>query len=197
MFAVIDVETTDLLRKGAALDDPSQPHIIQASALLCEEDGSIRSALRDAYVKPGDDWRITPGAARTHGITLQDARRWGQALAVVLGHVVGLCANVRTIVAYGSFDFDVVTSELLRMGKSTRSWDRPGLQKVDVMEAATVPADLVREDGTRKWPSLSEAVVTLLGREHEGAHSSWWDANATLELFLHLRARGFIEGGAA
>lgn len=197
MFAVIDVETTDLLRKGAPLEDPSQPHIIQASALLCEEDGSIRSALRDAYVKPGDDWRMSQGAARTHGITLQDAQRWGQPPAVVLGHIVGLCANVRTLVAYGSFDCDVVTSELLRMGKPTRLWDRAGLQKVNVMEAATIPADLAREDGTRKWPSLSEAVAVLLGREHEGAHSSWWDAQATLELFLHLRQRGFIEGGRA
>jgi len=54
------------------------------------------------------------------------------------------------------------------------------------MRAATKPCNIVREDGSYKWPLLEEAYRILIGKELSQAHRALSDIRMTIEVLQVL-----------
>lgn len=199
MSAVLfmDAETSDLLKRDRPLDDSSQPWAVSIAAQLVI-DGAPADFFH-VHVK-AEGRQVRAGAEAVHGISTRSAAKRGVSEVVALGMLCGLAAQAEMVVGHGiDFDRQVIEGCLLRRGKETRLWTRPGLEFVDTMKAATpfcrINAD--REDGSFKWPSLSEAGALLLGEEpREGTHDAWQDLLRTCRLFDWLTAHGAFEAAA-
>ena len=73
MDLFFDTETTGFPNKKSPLDDPSQPHLVQLGAVLC--DGRVVRAQLDLIVNPGVP--IPEKATAVHGITDEMAAKCG------------------------------------------------------------------------------------------------------------------------
>lgn len=198
MLLVIDTETSDLLKRDVPLHDPSQPWCVAVAAQLCDGDGL---ALDFIHARIRSDGRqVRPGAERIHGISSRAAARSGISEVVALGVLCGFAAQAEYLIGHGvSFDRQIVESLLLRRGKDTKLWVRPGLSEICTMKTATalcrIPSG--RDDNQFKWPSLDEACETILGEpRREGYHSAYDDCDRARRLFLALRERNCVEVAA-
>jgi DNA polymerase III epsilon subunit-like protein len=196
----IDTETTGLFDKKLAIDAPEQPHILQLGAVLFAGDGSVVTRIDGLLIKPRDDWHLARKAEEVHGISLMKAKRYGVDEVMGLGLIVNLARTVRTVVGHGiEFDRDVIVSCLMRLGKSPELIRRPGLEWIDTMKIATQVCQLpgILDDGSFKYPKLSEASEHLLGKPQPTPHSAGADAALAGEIFFKLREMGLIEGHSA
>ena len=193
----LDVETSDLLKTDRPLSDPSQPWVVSAAVELVVD--GTPAAWASIPIK-SEGRKVRAGAEAVHGISSRQADKFGLSEVVGLGMLCGLAAQAEMVVGHGiDFDRQVVEGALMRRGKDTRLWTRPGLEFVDTMKAAApfcrLPAD--REDGAFKWPSLDEACVVLLDEDpRAGAHTAWDDLQRVKRLFAWLQGRGAFEVAA-
>lgn len=195
MFMACDLETSDLLKPGVSLGDPSQPWIVSAAAILFEENGATRDFFH-THIR-SDGRHVKSGAEAVHGISSRAAGRNGVSETAALGMLVGFAAQATHMIGYSvSFDRDIAVSTLIRLGKDPRMIARPGLEMVDLKLACTplcrIPSD--HESGGFKWPSLDDACEIILqeGRR-EGHHSAWDDCERAVRLFLALLERKVLE----
>lgn len=196
MLLIFDLETSDLLRRDLPLEDPAQPWVVSIGAQLCAMDGAVRDHFH-ARIR-ADGRQVRAGAQAVHGVSSRDAARSGVSETVALGMLIGFAAQATYCAGHGieGFDRKVVESCLIRLGKDTRMWTRPGLQFVDTMLLATpvcrIPSG--RDDGQFKWPSLDEACEAILGEpRREGNHSAYEDCDRARRLFIALRERNVVE----
>lgn len=193
----LDIETSDLLKRDRSLSDPSQPWAVSIAAQLVI-DGDDADHFH-VHVK-AEGRQVRAGAEAVHGISTRSAAKRGVSEVVALGMLCGLAAQAEMVVGHGiDFDRQVIEGCLLRRGKETRLWTRPGLEFVDTMKAATpfcrIPTD--REDGSFKWPSLGEAGTILRSEPpREGAHDAWSDLQRCRRLYDWLADRGAFEVAA-
>lgn len=194
MILILDAETSDLLKRGIELADPSQPWLVSLAAILCEDDGTEREFF---YTRIRSDGRaIQPGAAAVHGIGSREASRAGVSEVTALGMLIGFAAQATRLVGHSiEFDRDVILASLRRLGRDDRMLVRPGLEIVDTMKAATpicrLPGPIL---GQFKWPSLDEASQIILGRPpREGHHTAWDDATRTRDLYVQLNRLDVLE----
>jgi len=85
-----------------------------------------------------------------------------------------------------------------------QAWERPGLEFVSTMEAATpfcrLPATHPNgvENGSYKWPSLDECARILLNEpSRTGHHNAWGDVQRCKRLYHWLRDQRAFERAAA
>lgn len=189
MFLAIDIETNGLPR-GRALDDPAYPRMVEAAAVMFDDDGSVVSSFH-SYVRPSD-WSISRGAQKVHGISEIRAGKVGIDEVLVAVNLVHLSACCEAMVSYSTFDRDVVASALIRSGRPANKWNRPGLRWIDLQAISTPVVDERFDDGGQKWPTLSSAMTTIIGAAHDDAHTALGDAVAAMRLFIALRDRGLV-----
>lgn len=197
MYLVVDVETSDLLKRDVSLADPSQPWAVSIAALLCEPDGTDRDFFATRI--RADGRQIRADAQNVHGITSREAGRNGVSELTALGMLIGLAANATYCIGHGiDFDRQVIESLLIRRDKATKMWTRPGLVFVDTMLAG-VPVCRIpsgRDDNQFKWPSLDELLATLNLPPRPQPHTAWGDVQATKAAFFALRASNVLEVAA-
>src|ERR1700730_4702493 len=78
-----DTETSGLPQWSLPSEDPSQPHITQLAAELCDEDSGTVLAYMDFLIKP-EGWTIPPELEALTGITNERANLFGVPIAQVL-----------------------------------------------------------------------------------------------------------------
>lgn len=183
MFLFFDIQTSDLLRRDLPLDDPNQPWIVYIAAELTNRDGNHIAGF-DTGVR-ADTRKIRPGAEKAHGISNREAARQGVNEIVALGMLIGLAAQAEYAIGYAmEFRRDCVTSALLRRGKSTDIWTRPGLQFVDLQKPAAsfckLPSE--RDSGEYRWPKFDEACRCLIP---DGAGGSDMERLRAIFSYLH------------
>lgn len=193
----VDCETSDLLKRDLALDDLSQPWCVSIAAVLAvpgRPDQEINLPIR------AEGRKIRAGAEAVHGVSSREAAKHGVPEVAVLAVLCWLAAQAECVVGHGiGFDRDVVTSVLMRRGKDSRLWTRPGLTFHDTMKLATpfcrIPS--VFDDGGFKWPSLDEACSILLGEPpRAGEHSAKDDLQRTRRLWAWLCDHNAVETAA-
>ncbi|HLL28520.1 MAG TPA: 3'-5' exonuclease [Xanthobacteraceae bacterium] len=197
MFLAFDCESSDLIKQHLALDDPAQPWPVAIAAELFDDEGWAQEFF---YIKVRAEGRkIREGAALIHGISSKEAARRGVSEVTALGMLIGLASQATHVIGHGvDFDKDLIAGAILRRGKPTDNWLRPGLTWLDTMKLSTqlckIPPKNGSKNGTFKWPSLDEACVKLLSEEpRSGFHNAWQDMQRTKRLFLKLRELGAIE----
>jgi hypothetical protein len=204
MIALLDIETTDLLRKGAAPSDASQPWLVSFAAELATDDGETL-ALINRRVRLPENTSIKDGAERVHGISTRQARRAGCSQRWAMFGILELLNESSAAYSYGSFDRDVGASLIERIAGNDleswrRMWNRPGLQWVNVMVPATAACKLASgfDSGSYKFASLDQAGEILCGLPpREGPHSALDDLSRMKAVAMHLRALGYFEAEIA
>lgn len=191
----VDTESSDLVKWDLPPEDPAQPWPVSIAAELVV--GGIASDFFHAHVK-AEGRVVREDAAAVHGVSTRKAAKSGISEVVALGMLCGFASQARQVVGHGiDFDRKLIEGSLLRRGKESRLWTRPGLEFICTMKAATPFCRLERQDGSPKWPSLDEACEILLGEpRREGAHGAWDDMKRAQRLFFWLQERGAFEVAA-
>ena len=190
MFLVCDSESSGLPKYSVAADDPSQPRLVEISAVLLDFDGKEIDRLHH-IIKP-IDWPLEDeafvknmqDAEAIHGISLEKMKAEGVPLMIAHDDWERLYSRCQYLVGYNIWhDWKVIRGEWRRIGQTVPFRDRQG---ICMMKAA-------RKVLGGRNPKLSVAVEKILGREHNFAHRSDADLAATIDLFHALGQRGQVE----
>lgn len=187
-----DTETTGFFNEREPVDHPSQPHIVQLAAQLCEDDGSILAGF-SFIVDPGVE--IPEGAAKVHGITTAKAVQLGMSTDFALSAFAHLYQRADAICAHNAkFDKGVTEAAIARHRRSITP-----LRKTMfcTMEAASPiinlpPTERMKAAGFNKPkpPKLEEAVRHFFNESLDGAHDAMVDVIACRRVFFHLKSIG-------
>jgi DNA polymerase III subunit epsilon len=187
-FFVFDCETTGLpvRRNITHRDVEAWPRLVQLAWAVYDSLGRLEASA-SRIVRP-EGFLIPPESTLIHGITQERALAEGETAAEVLDAFArALDDPFDAVIAHNlEYDRGVVGAELIRAGRMSRLFERPGLC---TMKTTT---DLLRLPGPYgfKWPRLDELHAFLFGGPYEGAHDAARDAEACARCFFELLRRG-------
>lgn len=205
---VFDTETTGRADFNLPPSHPSQPDLVQLGMLLVDTKTWETRSQVSMLVRTRPGVTIERGAEDTHGISLEDCRRYGVDPDIAVRMFLELYERADVVVAHNlSFDAAVMEAALgrtraLMNGRSENYFDtmisigRPGdnKQRVCTMKASTDLLKLPSRFGSGyKWPSLAEAHRYVAEEELEGGHDALVDAKACLGIFRLLVENATIE----
>lgn len=191
-----DTETNGLPQWNLPSEDPSQPHVTQLAAELCDERSGNTIATMDVLIKP-DNWTIPDDLAELTGITTERALAEGIPLADALQQFTGMWRRAAMRVGHNeSFDARMLRIEYFRVlpiddpfhdewkggaafctqGKSTKILNLPPTAKM-----------LAAGRKHAKSPNLGEAYQHFTGRQLEGAHNAAVDLAATKAVYYGIK----------
>lgn len=184
----IDCETSGLVKKGLALEDESQPHIVELAAMMFDDAGQVVNQIQ-AVVYP-DGWTIEDEATKLHGITTAYARAVGMPIKNVLLGFMPYVEKVQTIVAHNiQFDRGMITGEIRRLNGIGGWWTQRHQDMRCTMQLSTPVLKLPGKYNDYKYPKLEEAHVALVG-PFISDHRATGDAMAALRIWRALQAGG-------
>ncbi len=184
-----DTETTGIYNFKAPASHPSQPHIVQLAAMLCNEQQEVLGSF-NFIVNPGV--AIPEQATAVHGITTEKARDLGVSPRFALDAFEMLlrCAGI-TVAHNAKFDIGIINTAVARAEMTTCC---PWPQSFCTMEAAAPivaipPTARMRAAGFNKPkpPRLEECIQHFFGEKLEGAHDAMTDVRACARVYFHLK----------
>jgi DNA polymerase-3 subunit epsilon len=180
MFVVYDFETSGLpLYQGVRSDDPRQPHIVEAAAVLCEPGGEIVDRV-DVLVRP-DDWVFDEDAVAVHGITEQRAAAEGIAEPEALELLQALFDRAQTRVAHSeAFDAKIMRIAMKRY-QGPEAADAWAGRHTRICTLA-----MARRVLSLKANRLNDIHRALFGADIAGAHKAMPDVMACRAIYLRL-----------
>jgi len=191
-----DTETNGLPQWSLPSEDPSQPHVTQLAAELCDERSGNTIAMMDVLIKP-DNWTIPDDLAELTGITTERALAEGIPLSDALQQFTRMWRRAAMRVGHNeSFDARMLRIEYFRVlpiddpfhdewkggaafctqGKSTKILNLPPTAKM-----------LAAGRKHAKSPNLGEAYQHFTGRQLEGAHNAAVDLAATKAVYYGIK----------
>lgn len=194
---VFDSETTGLPEWSKPSDDPSQPHITQLCADLCDEETGDTISSFSVIIKP-DGWVIPFDLEILTGITTEHANKYGVPISMALDMLMALHAKAYLRVAHNeSFDMRMVRIEMKRdtcisdafadawkaapafctQGQSTKIINLPPTEKM-----------LAKNKRGPKPPNLAEAYEFFARTKLLGAHNAAVDVMACKRIYLGIQA---------
>lgn len=191
-----DTETNGLPQWNLPSEDPSQPHITQLAAELCDERSGHTLAYLNTLIRP-DGWEIPADLAELTGITTERALAEGIPLADALQQFTEMWRRSAMRVGHNeSFDARMLRIEYFRVlpvddvfhdqwkggaafctqGKSTKIINLPPTAKM-----------LAAGRKHAKSPNLAEAYEHFTGKKLEGAHDAAVDLAATKAVYYGIK----------
>lgn len=193
---IYDTETTGLPDWKKPSDDPSQPHITQICAELCDEDTGETLAQLHTLIKP-DGWTIPEELEKLTGITTERATTDGLPIGIVLPFFMELWCRADHRAAHNeSFDMRMVRIAILRdpggspedadRWKAGRAFCTMNLSKPIVK---LPPSPRMVEKGVTgfKPPNLGEAYQHFTGQPLTGAHNAAVDVMACKAVYFAIK----------
>jgi hypothetical protein len=149
-------ETTAIPRMRKKPEDPTQPRIMQLSALLV--DGSRRERASMCVLFRPDQWVASGEAAAANGIDIQMCEKYGVRAQGALGVFIDMVRTTKELAAFNlEFHSFMIAIELHRAGnKKNESWERPGILRTCVSNRA---ATIANRGKTMKLEAAHEAMV--------------------------------------
>ena len=184
MDLFFDTETTGFPNKKSPLDDPSQPHLVQLGAVLC--DGRVVRAQLDLIINPGVP--IPEKATAVHGITDEMAAKYGVDPPTALLVFNDLLKKADRLIAHNlAFDIQLIDIGFARCGINPVYPN----EQFCTMQASTDILRLPNKNGGNKWPTLMEAYKHLVDPEgFDDAHSAYADVMACALVYWAILERG-------
>lgn len=188
---IADSETTGMWDFKAPFNSIRQPHLVQLAFRLMDPFSGRVYQTFSAFIKPHLYDRIDPGAERIHGISIEDAEKYGVDVRLAMNEFQNSLDNADMLVCHNvEFDsrvFDRTFSATFDQDAKVR--DKPSYC---TMKETT---KLVGAQGPRglKWPKLIELHEFLFDKGFDGAHDALEDVLATERCLVELCKRGFIE----
>lgn len=192
-----DTETNGLPIWSLPSEDPSQPHITQIAAELCDESNGNVLASMDVLIKP-DGWAIPADIAELTGITTERALAEGIPVDEALDQFITLWRRAALRVAHNeSFDMRMVRIQLMRSAAY-------GAELADEWKAAPAyctqgkctkiinlpPTEKMLAAGRKhaKSPNLGEAYQFFTGKTLEDAHNAAVDLAGCKAVYYGIKA---------
>lgn len=196
MILFFDTETTGFLNDREAIDHPSQPHIVQLAAQLCDESGKPLAGI-SLIVDPGiaDGIDIPEKAAAVHGITNERAVEFGCSSEFALSAFTHLYQRSALVVAHNiKFDRGIIEVAISRHYGRVMPLRKP---LFCTMEASTPiinlpPTERMKAVGfdKPKPPKLSECIRHFFDEDLADAHDAMADLAACRRVYFHLKSIG-------
>lgn len=171
-FVVLDTETTGL--------PESNPHPVEIAVI--DHNGNT---LFNERVFPPDGVRIEPGAAKTHGITMQVLEGFGaQPFADVADKLTQVIAGKKVVIYNTGFDVPVLNRAYRAASKESPEF----FGNCAMNQYAEYNGDWNDYRGNYRWVKLTEAA-SAMGVKVENAHSALGDCQMTLGIVKALAAK--------
>lgn len=189
MTLVFDFETSKNAEFSLPATHTTQPKPVQLAAILYDNERRQRASFC-SIVKPAG-WKIEPGAQAVHGISQEQAERFGIPQYFVSMQIRQLLVKATRVVTYNTqFDFLVMDHWFDLIGEKWRNGRAVGICP---MKALT---DAMRIPGPRgyKWPKLDEAFEFITGnpRVKEGSHDAMKDTLDAAQVYFGAVDKGYI-----
>lgn len=182
-----DTETSGFVRDPLPLDDPSQPWVVQLTALLADEE-RVWASL--SVVIRADGREMPQAAAKIHGYDAKLADEVGVSEGDAMVLFAALFERAEHLVSHNlTFDFERVSVALYRCSPASleRFQKLPGT--CTMLSGAPV-CRIPGRYGDWKWPKLSELHEHLFGEGYEGQHDALADVMAARRCHLELLRLG-------
>lgn len=190
-----DFETTGLPLWQLPSEDPGQPHIVQAAAILV--DATSRETISSInLIADPECWNIPDVVAEVHGITTDFANQYGvpEDIIVNLMWRLWLMSDLR-IGHNESFDARIMRIAMKRgLGGDPEVW-KNGAAACTARLATPIldllPTEKMLATGRRfpKTPTLAEAYEFFMGKPLEGAHNAMADVLACRDIWFAIKDR--------
>ena len=180
-----DTETTGLPLWREPSSHPDQPHIVDLSCELWDDEAMELIGELDCIINPGVP--ISPEAAAIHGIT-DEIARGGREPKEALTDFFALVDQADKIVGH-NIDFD---TRMIRIA-AFRLWNKEWIAPVPTFCTMKSTTDIcrIRKANARgprdfKWPKLTEAIKHFFDEEMPDAHRARPDMIACRRIYFHL-----------
>ncbi|OAV43338.1 3'-5' exonuclease [Lewinella sp. 4G2] len=185
---IFDTETTGFPKswKAPMTDTANWPAIVQLAWQLVDDDfQTLEAGCHIIKCKE----RISPKAAKVHGITNERCMAEGQPILEVLAEFTKAAKQADRVIAHNlDFDYKVLGASYLRLNKKH---PLGGKEKLCTMKS-TVDVCQIPGNYGYKWPTLAELYDCLYGEAAMGAHDAGVDVEITRKCLVALRAEGEI-----
>ena len=192
MIVFYDFETN-----GFPYDDgrplSQQPHIVQAAAILADDDGKIVDSF-EAISRP-IKWRISASSTAVHGITYKYAKENGIQEEEVFDKIKKLMVRAEIRVGHNeSFDRRILEIASERFDGGLLKKHLKEMPSICTMENSVnickiPPTEKMKKAGYNNYknPSLQEVYAKLFNENFSNAHNAMADVIACKAVFEELR----------
>ena len=176
-----DTETTGLPDWKTPSGRENQPHLVQITAIQCNEDTEEILQRIDLIIKP-IGWDIPQVVVDIHGIDKEKALDCGVWEPAAVGMLLELCNDSIRVAHNRTFDQRIIRIALKRYedNETIDKW----AEKDDHLCTMLSGKDAM---GVKKWPNLKEALKFFTGKELINAHSSIADTEACMEIYFAMK----------
>ncbi len=189
-----DFETNGLPLFSEPSDDPRQPHIVQACAVLVDDTSRKRVAEFHAIARP-DGWEIPEEVSKVHGISTEYAATVGINEMHIAGMVAALWRSCDLRVAHNeSFDSRIMRIALKRFGEENLAdeWKEGNSECTAILSTPLCklpPTDRMLAAGRRgfKKPRLEEAYQHFVSQELPNAHTANGDVDGCEQIYWLMK----------
>lgn len=174
MILFIDTETTGL----------NEPSMVQYGYILCDDSLNCVESGRK-YVKPQK--KIEESAIKVHGITNEKIKEIGCTTKVALKHLSKLFMMADLIVGHNvEFDMNVIQNDAHRVKDKEFMYQLQTKKFFCTMQESTNLLRIEKENGSFKYPKLTELYRYLFGHDFADAHDALSDITTTWKCYKEL-----------
>ncbi len=181
-----DTETTGLPIWKEPSDHPDQPHVVDISCELWDDDTEVMLDRFDAIINIGVP--IPADMTAIHGITDEMAMD-GLSPVEVLDRFLSL-VKLADVLAGHNISFDIRMMRIMAARHTGEKWE-PMQPTFCTMRKSTNLVKAVKPSARRpddyKWPNLTETVRHFFDEEHSNAHRAAPDCEAARRVYFELR----------
>lgn len=189
-YLFFDTETTGLPDFKQPVSWEGQPRICQIGAILTDREGAIKAEMNLLVAPAG--WEIPAAATGIHGISQEDAKKYGLSIRGVMSIFNRLICKAEMVIAHNiSFDRFMVRREAVACEFPESDFS---FKEFCTMQSATnitklPPSQRMVECGMTsfKSPSLQELYTHFFGKPFEGAHDAMADVRACKDVFFKIQ----------
>lgn len=195
-----DTETSGLPRKGARTSDPDFPFLVSLACVLVDENWRDLSVF-STIVRPPEGCLIDPLAAEIHGITTEQALKFGVPAEVAYRRFDRMARKAGQMIAHNeSFDARILQAtwigQVIAPLKQSFQVVHGMRPRYCTADHATPVLNLTPTEAMKRWPNLAnkpkrptlgECAGFLFGEEHEDAHDALADVRMCLRVARRLQ----------
>ncbi len=195
-----DTETSGLPLWSKPSSDPGQPHIVQAAAILVDEDTRDVISSFDLIARP-NDWHIPDEVAEIHGITTEYALKVGVPECQIVSNLFAFAQIAKLRIGHNeSFDARIMRIALKRLSSNEvadtwKAMPAECTQKMATPILKLPPTEKMVAAGRHhpKTANLSEAYEFFTGKPLEKAHTAMADTLACMAVYWAIKDQGKAE----
>lgn len=187
-----DTETSGLPKFKSALNDFTQPYVMQLAAIFTDMEGNEKASI-NLMINNGDI-EVDTKALETHGITVEDTFNYGVSPQHALSIFAELSRKANLHVGH-NLKFDIFLMDIMRVrfhpkGKKSKPIVSDYIctmrQATPILNLPPTDKMLAAGFNKPKAPNLGECYQYFFNKKLEGAHDALIDVRATKEIFFEM-----------